>query len=108
MPVLLPDGSTLLRGPRINVPELRGHTTSVDLTDDAVDAWARKGWVDLRPSNIAHWQGRFRRMLAARAMLRNTGSAAANIRTYSADVFEIGEVVAWIFNNEMGGFRIKP
>jgi len=21
--------------------------------------------------------------------------------------FEIGEVVAWIFNNEMGGYRIK-
>ena len=25
----------------------------------------------------------------------------------SRDSFEIGEVVAWIFNNEMGGYRMK-
>jgi hypothetical protein len=56
---------------------------------------------------MATWQGRFRKMIQARAVLRHTGSAAANIRTYSADHFEIGEVVAWIFNNEMGGYRIK-
>ena len=108
VPVLLPNGQTLLRGPRINVPETRGHTTSVELGEARVDEWASKGWVDLRPKNIIHWQGRFRRMLMARAHLRDTGSAAASIRTYSADIFEIGEVVAWIFNNEMGGYRIKP
>jgi len=108
VPVLLPDGQTLLRGPRINVPETRGHTTSVELGAAQVAEWASKGWVDLRPTNITHWQGRFRRMLMARAQLRDTGSAAASIRTYSADIFEIGEVVAWIFNNEMGGYRIKP
>ena len=45
--------------------------------------------------------------MQARAVLRHTGSAAANIRTYSSDVFEIGEVVAWIFNNELAGYRIK-
>ncbi len=108
VPVLLPDGTTLLRGPRINVPETRGHTSAVPLSPDNVDAWARKGWVDLRPANIEVWRGRFERMLQARAVLRDSGSAAANIRTYSADIFEIGEVVAWIFNNEMGGNRIKP
>ncbi len=109
VPVLLPDGRTLLRGPRINVPEVRGHTTTVSLADKkAIRGWAEKGWVDLQPRNVGIWQQRFKRMLQARAALRDTGSAAANIRTYSADVFEIGEVVAWIFNNEMGGFRIKP
>ncbi len=108
IPVLLADGCTILRGPRINVPELVGHAKQVSLADaTARERWVAKGWVDLRVSNMATWQARFRKMLQARAALRDTGSVAANIRTYSSDKFEIGEVVAWIFNNEMGGYRIK-
>ena len=108
IPVLLPDGQTILRGPRINVPEVVGHADSVSLADDdARERWIAKGWIDLRVSNLASWQARFRKMLQARAVLRHAGSAAASIRTYSSDKFEIGEVVAWIFNNEMGGYRIK-
>lgn len=108
IPILLPDGKRMLRGPRINVPELEGHNTSVSLTDAAaVDAWARKGWIDLRPSNFAVWQGRVGKMLRARASLRAEGSAAASIESFMAAGFEIGEVVAWIFNNEMDGYRVK-
>ena len=108
IPILLPDGRTILRGPRINVPEVVGHATEVALDDPkARERWIAKGWIDLRESNLAAWQARFRKMLQARAVLRHTGSAAASIRTYSSDKFEIGEVVAWIFNNEMGGYRIK-
>jgi hypothetical protein len=108
IPILMPDGKTLLRGPRINVPEVSGHRTEVPLAKPGqVDAWARKGWIDLRPANCAVWLGRLAKMLAARAELRTEGSAAASIRTYIGNVFEIGEVVAWIFNNEMGGHRIK-
>jgi len=108
IPILLPDDRTILRGPRINVPEVVGHATEVSLSDSSTrERWIAKGWIDLRESNLARWQGRFRKMLQARAVLRHTGSAAANIRTYSSDKFEIGEVVAWIFNNELGGYRIK-
>jgi hypothetical protein len=108
IPILLPDGKRLLRGPRINVPELEGHGSSVDLGPDApVDAWAKKGWIDLRPSNMAAWHGRFDKMLRGRAHLREEGSAAASLRSFMATTLEIGEVVAWIFNNEMGGFRVK-
>lgn len=108
IPVLLPDGQTVLRGPRINVPELVGHSASVPLGDpEALDKWAKKGWIDLRPSNIQTWIGRFRAMLQTRADLREAGSAAASTHTYSAAGFEIGEVVAWVFNNELRGFRIK-
>ena len=46
-------------------------------------------------------------MISARRELRDAGSAAASIHTYLPTSFEIGEVVAWIFNNEMGGYRIK-
>ena len=108
IPILAQDGSSLLRGPTINVPEVAGHDTTVDLADkDRVDAWARKGWVDLRPTNAGVWLDRIRQMVMTRRELRDVGSAAANIQTYVPATFEIGEVVAWIFNNEMGGHRIK-
>ncbi len=107
IPVLLPDGETLLRGPRINVPEVMGHVDTAHLTAESVDAWARKGWVDLRPENIRRWRRRVALMQQARTDLRQAGSAAANIQTFMSDRFELGEVVAWIFNNEMGGHRIK-
>ncbi|MFN7143150.1 MAG: hypothetical protein ACK4YP_05195 [Myxococcota bacterium] len=108
IPILMPDGKRLLRGPRVNVPELEGHNTSVSLSDAAkVEAWAKKGWIDLRPSNFATWRQRVGEMLRARASLRAEGSAAASIESFMATGFEIGEVVAWIFNNEMGGYRVK-
>ena len=104
---MLPDGATLLRGPRINVPEVLGHKTSVPMSASSVDAWSAKGWVDLRPRNIERWRDRARRMNQARTDLRVAGSAAATIQSYMSDKFEIGEVVAWVFNNEMGGHRVK-
>jgi len=108
IPVLLSDGETLLRGPRINVPEVKGHATSVSLANkEKVARWAQKGWIDLHPKNLARWKSRFWKMLEARTVLRHGGSAASSIRTYMGDSLEIGEVVAWIFNNEMGGHRVK-
>jgi hypothetical protein len=108
IPVLLPDGKDVLRGPRINVPEMKGHSSRVDITKRAdVDKWAKKGWIDLRPANMKRWKSRFRAMVDARRDLRAAGSAAATIQTYMGTQLEIGEVVAWIFNNEMGGHRIK-
>ncbi len=107
IPVLLPDGRTLLRGPRINVPELTGHARAPRISDQEVDKWAKKGWIDLRPENIGRWRARISKMVKARADLRSSGSAAATIGTFMSDRFELGELVAWVFNNEMGGYRIK-
>ena len=108
IPIVMPDGKNILRGPRINVPELVGHKKTVSMKDPKeVEKWIRKGWIDLRPSNIAIWQARFQKMLFARAQLRDMGSASASIYTFIGDSFEIGEVVAWIFNNEMDGYRMK-
>lgn len=107
IPVLLPDGKRLLRGPRINVPELEGHQHTVNLDDKHSDKWARKGWIDLRPHNMQLWQERIAKMLRTRADLRQEGSAAASIKSFISSEFEIGEVVAWIFNNEMEGYRVK-
>jgi hypothetical protein len=108
IPILAADGRSLLRGPRINVPEVYGHGHVVALDQpDHVDRWASKGWIDLRPSNLDAWLKRMRRMLEARLELRDMGSAAATMQSYLPTEFEIGEVVAWIFNNELGGYRIK-
>jgi hypothetical protein len=107
IPIMLADGKTVLRGPRINVPELSGHKTSVEASPQLVDAWARKGWIDLRADNANVWLKRIDNMIDARMELRDMGSAAATIHSYLPTEFEIGEVVAWIFNNEMGGYRIK-
>ena len=108
IPVLLPDGESILRGPRINVPELMGHGKSVSLEDlNAVEGWVKKGWIDLRPSNVELWLARFAKMIQGRAILRDMGSASASITSYLGNTFEIGEVVAWIFNNEMTGYRMK-
>jgi hypothetical protein len=103
----MPDGSTLMRGPRINVPETLGHSTTAKLTPASVDAWAKKGWIDLRVSNVNNWRNRANKMQQARTDLRKSGSAAASRRSYMSKSFEIGEVVAWIFNNEMDGYRVK-
>ena len=108
IPVLMPDGKTVMRGPRINVPEIKGRSSSVDITKRSdVDKWAKKGWIDLRPANMKRWKERFTAMVEARRDLRAAGSAAATIQTYMGATMEIGEVVAWIFNNELGGHRIK-
>lgn len=108
IPIRMADGATLLRGPRINVPELSGHRHAVSLDDaDKVEQWTQKGWIDLRPANMQTWIDRIRKMIDARIELRDAGSAAASIKSYLPVEFEIGEVVAWIFNNEMGGYRIK-
>ena len=48
LPILTPDGQ-LIRGPYIRIPEEKNRD-HVEFTGAAdVDAWAAKGWVDLRP-----------------------------------------------------------
>ncbi|MEW5985762.1 MAG: hypothetical protein AB1791_03930 [Chloroflexota bacterium] len=105
VPILKPDGRGLLRGPRINIPESIYHEVDVDQGD--VDRWANKGWVDLRPVNFLQWQRRFQRMQRSQQALHTRGSSSITMKTYLTDTIEIGAAVAWIFNNEDQGYRIK-
>ncbi|HSM55258.1 MAG TPA: hypothetical protein VK879_03810 [Candidatus Sulfomarinibacteraceae bacterium] len=105
VPILTPDGANLIRGPRLNIPESIYH--EVPMTSEDVDRWARKGWVDLRPRNMAEWQDRFQRMRRTQHMLHSRGSASVTMKTYLPETIEIGAVVAWIFNNDYDGYRIK-
>ena len=108
VPILTPDGKRLIRGPRMNIPEYQGEWV-LPVTQENVDRWAKKGWVDLRPQNMEVWRQRFGQMLRSAAGLTTEGSAAITRRQYLYDEIRIGEVVAWIFNNdpEIKGYRIK-
>ena len=105
VPILLPDATRIIRGPRINIPESIYPQVAVD--DQSINKWAEKGWVDLRASNMKVWQRRFERMLRGQRTLDNEGTASNSRSAYLHNSIEIGTVVAWIFANEEGGFRIK-
>jgi hypothetical protein len=105
LPILMPDGRQIIRGPRIRIPERI--EPEVRVTEEDMDTWAQKGWVDLRPENMALWQERFEKMERSRQEIRGRGSAAVTIEGYIYDNIRIGEVVGWIFNNEQDGYRVK-
>jgi hypothetical protein len=108
IPILLPDGRRFLRGPVVKVPEIKGKRKLAELNDPAaIEHWIQRGWIDLRPENMLRWQDRFKQMDRAREELARKGSAAVSRATYLPTALKIGDVVAWIFNNEMGGFRVK-
>jgi hypothetical protein len=105
LPILIPDGKQIIRGPRIRIPERI--EPGVRVTEEDVDAWAQRGWVDLRPQNMALWLERFEKMEKSQRDIRGRGSAAVTIEGYIYDSIRIGEAVGWIFNNEQDGYRIK-
>ncbi|RIK22157.1 MAG: hypothetical protein DCC51_05415 [Anaerolineae bacterium] len=105
LPILAPGGDCLLRGPRLNIPE--SIYREVETDPIRIDAWATKGWVDLRPTNFRAWHSRFERMLRTKHMLHTRGTSSVTMKTYLPETIEIGAVVAWVFNNEDGGYRIK-
>jgi hypothetical protein len=106
LPILMPDGQSLSRGPLIRIPEIPG-VNDVHLTSDSIDKWAAKGWVDLRPKNFDHWLERFALMARRTSRLDEQGSAGIRREAYPHDDIRVGAVVGWIFNNEILGYRIK-
>jgi hypothetical protein len=108
IPVLLPDGDRLLRGPRVIIPT---PWDAAEPTRERVDRWAEEGWVDLRPENFERWRRRF-------------GSIRSEIRDMDAgdtsshydrppshwgtdDAIHVGRTVAWLFISEEQGMRMK-
>lgn len=97
LPILLADGERILRGPRIKSQD------------------AEHGWVDLRPSNVVRWQGRLRDLQSEIGEGLSGDSSSQVDRSYpglrrwrQAGVFDVGEVVGWLFSTEEGGRRTKP
>ncbi len=97
IPILLPDGHSLLRGPTLK------------------SADPRHGWVDLTSSNMSLWQERLRAVQSTVKNELGDDSSSfhdrlfATSRTWSIEggEFDIGDIVAWIFNTEEQGQRGK-
>ncbi len=108
IPTLLPDGKTLLRGPTLRLPEYNPLTPVVPLDGERFEFYAARTWIDLRPANMKRWVERLRTMHRARASL-HTGAATEQLTRESYPFHRIrsGAVVAWIFANEMGGYRMN-
>jgi len=106
LPILSCDGETLERGPFIRIPEVPGGSDA-EVSPDARDRWAAKGWVDLRPANFARWQERFAAMRSARHEAAQPGSAGVTPETTLGDEIETGATAAWVLRHELGGWRFK-
>jgi len=101
IPVLLGDGRRIYRGARVAVPPAPN--------GDAMAAAAR-GWVDLRPENVALWIGRARaieRQAAARVSTSTSGSDHDWLAIEPGETIEPARMATWIFRFEDHGERIK-
>ncbi|HET9233297.1 MAG TPA: hypothetical protein VFP10_04085, partial [Candidatus Eisenbacteria bacterium] len=107
IPILGPDGKTLLRGPMISAPPYRTFRKKVPLSAETLDRYVET-WVDLRPGRVRWWFEAFRQMHGSRKHREREGLATARVShaTYLADEIEIGNVVAWIFSTREEGVRV--
>ncbi|RMF10210.1 MAG: short-chain dehydrogenase [Candidatus Neomarinimicrobiota bacterium] len=110
IPILLPDGKRLLRGPEIKIPVYRGEDT-LPITPENLEEWAHAGWVDLRVTNMRRWQARIQGILDYIHSLPPEDTSSQyhhGLRYWGQDQpFNIGKVAAWIFIQEDKGARIK-
>jgi len=96
LPILLPDGEHMLRGPII-----KGQN-------------ADAGWIDLTPANLKRWQDRLRAILAELGADSLTDASSRIDRRFPGqrawapdDGLDIGEIAGWLFIHEDEGERIK-
>jgi NAD(P)-dependent dehydrogenase (short-subunit alcohol dehydrogenase family) len=110
IPILLPDGR-LLRGPECKIPPVTAETDTLEITPDAVESWARAGWVDLREANMSSWKERFERISREIDAIPETETSSRYLRDrqfWSAEgLIQPGKVVGWIFATEDKGARMK-
>jgi hypothetical protein len=102
LPILLPDGRTVLRGAHVKVPPEPGLPVDDPLVVDA-------GWVDLRRENWERWRGRVQAVqdeIESRPGLEY-GSVADHEYGDEAGRIRPGRLAAWTFRVEDQGERIK-
>jgi hypothetical protein len=110
VPILLPDGKHLLRGPEVKIPAYSG-SNEFDINEESVNEWAAKGWVDLRPENMDRWKRRIEKYIQnVSATSQNDTSSGfewASRFDGDEDQFFVGKIVTKIFIEEEEGGRIK-
>jgi NAD(P)-dependent dehydrogenase (short-subunit alcohol dehydrogenase family) len=110
IPILLPDGKTLLRGQEVKIPPYRG-INELPISSKTIDEWAHNGWVDLRVENMDHWKTRLAIIMREVEASTQGDTSSRNFRTAEYwDRFENideGKIVGWIFTEEDKGKRMK-
>jgi len=110
IPVLMPDGNSLLRGDEIKIPPYRGEEV-LAANQKTIDAWAHDGWVDLRIKNMSLWKSRFNeiRKSTEPIPMGETSSRFIYTKEYwnNFESIEPGKIVGWIFSYEEKGLRMK-
>jgi hypothetical protein len=102
LPILLPDGESVLRGAEVKVRPLAGEEVPVERLIE-------NGWVDLRPSNWERW-GRRARTIGGSVVgpvAPDAGSAADLEGWQLTGEMRPGALAAYVFRAEDGGMRIK-
>jgi NAD(P)-dependent dehydrogenase (short-subunit alcohol dehydrogenase family) len=102
IPVLLPDGKHLLRGPHVIVGPEKG----VPVGDPRLP---ERGWVDLRAENWARWRERCRDLAHELRERPGVARGSGGDHEYGDPEGKIrpGRMAAWIFRYEDKGERIK-
>jgi hypothetical protein len=110
IPILLPDGRSLLRADTIKIPPARGES-AVNITPSSIEHWAHDGWVDLRPKNMKLWHHRLKHIIhmAEELPIEETSSRSMYNREYWNNFrsIEPGKLCGWIFTFEEKGLRMK-
>lgn len=110
IPILFPDGESLLRGNEMKIPPYRGEG-KLDITEDKLNLWASDGWIDLRESNMEKWQKRLKQIIAEAERIKPDDTSSMYVRTKkywnNFETIDIGKVVGWIFIKEEHGERMK-
>jgi hypothetical protein len=110
IPILLPNGKTLLRGNDVKIPAFRG-INELDITPEAIDDWARNGWIDLRTINMEKWKYRLNEIKKEVELYTAGDTSSRNFRTteYWSGFNDIdaGKIVGWVFTEEEKGKRMK-
>jgi hypothetical protein len=110
VPILLPDGKELLRGPLVIIPS-KAEGDIINITKDKINKWACDGWFDLREHNWKLWKDRFSKIISDTKKLEDNSFSSRYVFNYEYwDNFKeinIGKVVGWIFINEEKGLRMK-
>ncbi len=110
IPVLLPDGARLLRGPEIHVPQFL-ETDTLPIGPGQLEDWAASGWVDLRVANFERWRARAQAALGEAESIpeSDTSSRFHHDRAWwhVDEPIDEGRVVGWLFIREEKGSRMK-
>jgi len=110
IPILLPDGKSLLRGNEIKIPVFTGDD-ELPISKRKIDLWANDGWVDLRIKNFDVWKKRIKTIIDEALSIPEDDTSSQHVRTTqywnNFGEINIGRIVSWIFIHEEKGKRMK-